>query len=109
MFSAVHTDVTESYRVRLNLLASKLLTGCEYVYLKKTPTHLIITPLAAAWKADKKEHATHFSWDGSAAVISLTNLVRQEGIISKDLFGKRYKVKRTKDGEIYVCLTEVVE
>jgi hypothetical protein len=108
MFSAVQTDTTESYRARLNVLASKMLIGCEYAYLAKTPTHLIIKPLKEKWKATEDKQAMHFYWEGNAAVISLTNLVRQEGAIDKDFFGKRYKVKRSKEGWVCICLQEPI-
>lgn len=108
-FSAIKTNASESYRVRFNKLASKLLAGCDYVYIQKTTTHLIITPLSKAWKAAENNRATHFYWDGSSAVISLNKLVLWESSISPDLFGKRYKVKKSSNGKVYICLLEPIE
>ena len=113
--SMLKTETNDStlYRIRFNRLTSKLLDGIEWVYVTKTEKYLVFTPVDnPEIKASHMVHVSHkFDSGHNIAEISMNRIVLHEGIVSRSFFGKmmRYKVKRGKDGKVFIGLTEVAQ
>ena len=100
-----------TYRIRFNRISSRLFCGCKYVYVRKSKNHIIFTPVHDELDAEGRKGFLPVHYDTvGGAIISANNAVNQQGFIPSRLFGtgKRYKVKKDKDGRIYICINEVV-
>ncbi len=101
----------DSYKLRFTTMVSRYLDGVNYVRLYKTGNHLIVEPLTQDWKAEGSKAAFPVCRESKtgAVMIQLTDLVHNERFLRKELFGKRYKVRKDKKGRLYVCLNEEVD
>ena len=101
-FVKTDTDNSRNYRIRINVLASRLLNGAKYVRILKSEKHIIIEPV----KTEVDAHRV--GWRDGAATISLNRSVFHHGFLRPEIFGKRYRVKRDNQGRIYICLQEEI-
>lgn len=111
LYSKMCDGCVQSYNVRLNTMSARLMGSANYcvVYRTNGHKHIVIKPLHGVCAADEPG-AKRFQRDRWNAIICLSKYV-SSGEISKRIFeeGGRYKVKRGKDGELYVCLQEKLE
>ena len=107
--SATNTDKSVNYRLALNITASEALGGVEWVRLTKTPNFIIIKPLVIVGDPKEVVNKTHVCYSrGRYAQMGIMRMV-SDGSIRKDLLGKRYKIKKDKEGKLYVCLNEEIK
>lgn len=107
--SATNTDNSVNYRLALNITASEALGGTTWVRLTKTHNFIVITPLVIVGDPAEVMHKTHVYYSrGKYAQMGIMKMV-SDGSIRKDLLGKRYKIKKDKDGKLYVCLNEEIK
>lgn len=100
----------EQYKFRFNKKSSSLFSGYSFITIKKTPSHIIITPLTQE-DGVNIPYAMSFCFDkNGGAIISANRLVRQEGFFRRSMFdGGRYRVKRDKHGNVIICLKERID
>lgn len=103
------TNHSANYRLCLNVVASAPLKDVEYCQLIKTEKFIIIKPVLYA---DKDEANEKRLWHvcrsrGRYVNFSLMRWVG-DGTIRKAYFRTKYKVKRDKNGWLYVCLNEPI-
>ena len=103
-FTHGYNGTTESYRIRFNSVASVLLKDVNWAFLSKTGDYIIVAPYR--WQENGTFGIYHDNHN--CAWLSANTIVKQNGSLSKSLFGKRYKVKRDKKGNVYICLNEEV-
>ena len=109
MLSATNTDNSVNYRLALNITASEALGGTTWVRLTKTPNFIVITPLVIVGDPGEVKNKTHVYYSrGRYAQMGIMRMV-SDGSIRKDLLGKRYKIKKDKEGKLYVCLNEEIK
>ena len=111
----LHTNTNRNnvYRIRFNMVTSHLLDGVDYVSVIKTERYLVLTPTDVnEVKNNNVVHILHKNERGyNIAYINMNRIVMHERIISGSFFGlgTRYKIKKDKDGRIYICLAEVIK
>ena len=100
-------DSADWFRMRFGIVAAKMLKGVSYVSIGKTQDHIILNKNP---KPDERVFPVRTEIKGGYPFISVSSLVKSEGFLDESWFsGKRYAVKRNKDGtKIYICLKEVV-
>ena len=111
------TNRNTLYRLRFNQVSSVLLGGVDYAYVQKTPKYLVLFPAdekTDPLKTNNRVHIVHKderNINRPVVEVCLNRIVLHEGLLSSDYFGskKRYKVKRDKHGNVYICLQEVAE
>ena len=112
-FLHTNTNRSDIYRVRFNMVTSHLLDGVDYVSVIKTERYLVLTPTDVLPAKDNNVvHVLHKKERGyEIAYLIMNRIVIHERIISGSFFGlgTRYKIKKDKDGRIYICLTEVIK
>jgi hypothetical protein len=98
--------------IRFNTTAAALLADCEWVTVRKTPSgsHIIVKPIRdPQWKVDLIEYKNKVGRkEGKYPEIYVGSFVAS-GFLPEIIFGKRYKVKKDKNGWIYICLQEPIE
>lgn len=99
-------NVYDNYLMRFNQLASVLLDGVDWVTMRKSDKYIILDTALEDAENPEVYHVWHDP--RNAALISLSSLVKKEGAIGKSMFGKRYKVKRDRQGRVYICVKEIV-
>ena len=102
----VDTSDTEAYKVRFNALTSRLLDNVSRVKVYANRRYVVFEPTT---EVSKETFGVFRDGGRNAYCVSLNRLVNQERVLSKERFGKRYKVKKDQKGRIYICLTEEVE
>lgn len=95
-----------AYRIRLNVSAGRVLNGVTFVQVLKTDGYIVLVP--ADGNLDVKRSRVTDS--RGRKVVSMNMYVR-DGFVPAAWFGtgERFKVKRTRDGKLCICLKEVVQ
>ena len=100
-----NTNKSEVYRLYLSTDVMRLIPDVEWVQVMKNSNgYLVLKPVDNGTPGGK--HLL-YRQQGRFGQISLNKVV-SSGLLPKRFFGKRYKVKRDKGGNIYVCLNEPI-
>lgn len=103
-----HSREEDPYnRIRFSKAASKAFLGYTHCDISKTgDDKYIVFTLHTEWEKNPALAKLHFD-ESQSVVIACKRLVTM-GFLKPEWFGKSYKVKKTKDGKIVICLSEEV-
>lgn len=99
-----NTNKSENYRLYLSADVMRLIPDVEWVKMFKHKGHIVIAPVRDDFP--ERRHLI-YRQDRKFGQISLNRLVT-DGTIPKRYFGNKYKVKKDKMRNIYVCLDEPI-
>ena len=98
-----NTNKTDNYRMYLSADVMRLIPDVEWVKVYKSAKgYLVIMPVDK--DTPEKKHLL-YRQNGRFGQISLNKFVTS-GLLPKRYFGYKYKIKRDKAGNLYVCLNE---
>ena len=100
-----NANKTDNYRLYLSADVMRHIPNVEWVKVVKHLDKLVIIPVDA--DTPDKKHLL-YRQNGRFGQISLNKFV-SGGILPKRFFGRRYKIKKDKSGNLYVCLDEPIE
>lgn len=94
-------------RIRFSQMASRLFDGYTHCDLFKTndDKYIIVVPLKE-WEKNPAKYK--LSTDASGSVLIACKRLVTMNFFKKEWFGKSYKVKKSKDGKVVICLSEEV-
>lgn len=98
--------------IRFNVMASTLLEDCDWVSICRTESgsHIVIKPIRLPqWKIDLINYKSKiYRKAGKYPEIKVGSFI-SSGFFPAAIFNQRYKVKKDKNGWLYICLKEPVE
>lgn len=101
---------TGRYYIRFSAACAPLFDGAERCYCLKTKDnkYIVIRPITKLG-IERKPTQLKISRTGSGITLSVTSRVR-EGFFSRLWFtGERYKVKKDREGRVFICLEDKVK
>ena len=99
------------YYIRLNNVAARLLGDKQWVRVGKTTDnkYIVITPVDNGEEMNMCRKVVTREKDRSAAHIFVSAWVTNGFFDASWFGGKRYKIKKDRNGRIYICLNERME
>ncbi len=99
-----YSGKNERYRIRLNATVVNAFRDVEYFSVLKSKDYIVLRP-----EKVMDEGRLRFIKYASKGHVSANNMV-QNGFLPRHLFEerKKFKVKKTRSGDIYICLNEEV-
>lgn len=96
---------SDSYQIYLSQSVMEHFNDTGWANVYANTTHVVIK---ASDSTDPTARRLVPTGHRSGRTVSVNRLV-SDGILPKRYFGKRYKVKKDKQGNLYVCLQEPIE
>ena len=94
------------YKLRFDKLSCVTLGDKTHAQLYKSNDYILVKPVHMT--AGDARNTFLVSKHKSNAIVNVGRLVTN-GFFHKDLFGRKYVVKKDRKGNLYICLNEVVE
>ena len=110
-YASLNNYGKREYYIRLNSTALSLLGEKQWVRIGKTTDnkYIVITPIDKGRMLDMCRKVTLKGMDRSAGYIFVSAWVTNK-FFDESWFGKaRYKIKKDRNGSIYICLHERME
>lgn len=101
----------DSYYIRFNVTAAKILKCVDKVYFSRTSSgnYLILEPVPY-YELDHDKFAVSIAWyDGKYPIIPCNKVVSMLFLPSRIFDGRRCIVKRGKDNRAYICMNLIEE
>ena len=94
------------YKIRFDRISMAFLGDNNYIQLFKNTEYVMVKP--AQLSPGSKNNTFLVNRNRSQGSVNVGRLV-STGFLHKDLFGKKYKVRKDREGNLYICLMEEIK
>ena len=104
-----HGRTQDTYYIRFNAACGKMFDGARYCFISRTEDMGYLIIRVSKTQTTRTKHTSVISRDKSGGTKLACARLVNSGFLPERIFGKRYKVKKDKDGNLYVCLREPLD